>query len=63
MGMRDITVIIDRADGSNVKTTKAQIVKVIAALEPLGVRIRVTRSKETLIEDKAWKRKGEPRPR
>jgi hypothetical protein len=60
--MRDlVTVIIDRVDGSNVPEAKAAIEEVLKALAPLqrkrNLRVRVTRSHRTLVEDEAWKKK------
>jgi hypothetical protein len=60
--MRDlITVIIDRAHGTNVQEAKAAIEDVLQALRPLmderGLRVRVARSYTTLTEDKAWRAK------
>jgi hypothetical protein len=52
-----VSVIFDRADGSNIEVSKATIEKAIALLEPLKdeLRLRVTRSDASLVEDKAWR--------
>ena len=58
INQRIVTVTIDRLDGSNIQEAKAVIEQVLAALRPLEeqklVRLRVTRAKETLVEDAAW---------
>ena len=59
--MKNITVIIDRVSGSNIRTAKAEIEEVLEALEPLrerGLRVRVCRSHLTLKEDKPWRAKA-----
>jgi hypothetical protein len=62
--LRILTVTIDRADGSNLDEVIPLINEVLTALEPLKdrVRFRVTRSPNTLTEDKAYrpKKKGPP---
>jgi hypothetical protein len=57
--MKRLTVTIDRPEGSDIQESAAEIKKVVEVLRPLGVRIRITRSTQTLTEDKAW-RKNEP---
>jgi hypothetical protein len=47
--MENLTVIIDRIEGSNVKEVRGAIEEVLAVLKPLldrGLRIRVTRSQQ-----------------
>src|SRR5262249_39784469 len=47
--MENLTVIIDRIEGSNVQEVRGAIEEVLAMLKPLldrGLRIRVTRSKQ-----------------
>jgi hypothetical protein len=54
--MENLTVIIDGIEDSNVQEVRAAIEEVLAVLKPLfdrGLRIRVTRSQQTLKEDKA----------
>ena len=53
--MKRITVIIDRPEGSNPSASVDAIQKVVEALKPLNVRIRITRATATLREDKAWR--------
>jgi hypothetical protein len=56
--MKDLIVIIDRVEGSNIAQAVEDIKEVLAALEHLrsrGLRIRITRSTSTLVEDKAWR--------
>jgi hypothetical protein len=55
--MENLTVIIDRIEASNVQEVRGAI-EALAVLKPLldrGLRIRVTRSQQTLKEDKAWR--------
>jgi hypothetical protein len=47
--MENLTVIIDRIEGSNVQEVRGAIGEVLAVLKPLldrGLRIRVTRSQQ-----------------
>ena len=47
--MENLTVIIDRIEGSNVQEVRGAIEEVLVALKPLldrGLRIRVTRSQQ-----------------
>jgi hypothetical protein len=56
--MKNLTVIIDRVAGSNIQEAREAIEEVLSALEPLrdrGLRVRVTRSHLTLVEDKVWR--------
>ena len=56
--MENLTVILDRIEGSNVQEVRGAIEEVLAVLKPLldrGLRIRLTRSEQTLKEDKAWR--------
>jgi hypothetical protein len=56
--MENLTVIIDRIEGSNVQEVRGAIEEVLAVLKPLldrGLRIRITRSQQTRTEDKAWR--------
>jgi hypothetical protein len=57
--MKDLIVIIDRVEGSNIHQAVEDIKEVLAVLEPLrdrGLRIRITRATSTLVEDKVWQR-------
>jgi len=55
--MRDVTVTIDRREGTTPSDVKPLIEEVINALSPLRdrIRIRVTRATATLVEDKPWR--------
>jgi hypothetical protein len=56
--MKNITVIVDRIDGSTPAAAAVNIKKILTALIPLrkkGLRVRVTRSHRTLVEDKVWR--------
>ena len=56
--MKNLTVIIDRIEDTNIAEAKAAIEELLAALQPYrdrGLRVRVGRSPLTLKEDKAWK--------
>ena len=55
---KNINVIIDRVENSNVQEAKREIEQVLAILKPMkdeGLRVRICRSTLTLVEDKAWR--------
>ena len=61
--LKNLNVTIDRVKGSNVQDAKTAIEEVLAILKPLrdrGLRVRITRSPSTLVEDKAWRPKAKP---
>ena len=56
--MNNITVIVDRVSGTSHRNASEEIEKVLGALKPLrdkGLRVRITRSHHTLVEDKVWR--------